>query len=438
MVGRARERPGEPLRLRTSTSTGTAGGAAARHGADAGARRPLRARARGGRARASAATAARSRVRYFDHELPGVAALARRPAARGGRGARGSDELAYHRRRLRPTCPAPPPPTASASPRRHRDKELLASAAGARCWREEPAVAAARRRRVIAAINADPDALRRAARARRTTAWRTGATAGARARLPPLLRHQHPGRPARRGPSRCSRTRHALVLRLVARGRGRRAARRPPRRPARSRGVPRTAARRRRRRPGSWSRRSSSRARRCRATGRSPARPATTSSNRVVGLFVDPAARGAADRRLRRVHRRDRPTTRDRGRAAKQQHRPATSCSAATSTASPACSPTVCERHRRHRDHTRHELRDALRELRRRLPGVPHLRAAAGRAGRRPTDRALHRRGHRARATRARPDVDADAARRSSASCSRCDDRRRPSEPELVACASSS
>ena len=119
------------------------------------------------------------------------------------------------------------------------------------------------------------------------------------ARLPPLLRHQHAGRPAHRG-------------RAGLRGHPRARARagcadgvldglridhpdglRDPRRTSSGCATHGPGAR------GSSSRRSSSPASSCRPTGRSPARPATTSSNRVDGLFVDPAGEARADRALR-------------------------------------------------------------------------------------------------------------------------------------------
>ena len=182
---------------------------------------------------------------------------------------------------------------------------------------------------------------------------------GARARLPALLRHQHPGRPARGGRARLRRYARAGAA-LARRRRARRRARRPPRRAARPASVPAAPARRPRRRPGSSSRRSCSR--------RAPARDVAGRRHHRLRL---PAPRRRAVRRSRRARSRSPRCT-------------------ASSPASPTTTPSVvyekkhqvmrgalgsdvnrltallvevCERHRRHRDYTRHELHEAVREL---------------------------------------------------------------------------
>ena len=118
-----------------------------------------------------------------------------------------------------------------------------------------------------------------------------------------------------------------------------RPAHRPPRRPAAIRRPTSAAAARSRGAPHrqerncgtSWPRRSSSPARSCRATGRSPARPATTSSPRRTALRR-PGGRGAADRAVPAAHRRA-----DRLRAMVVARRSARSCRRACSPARSTC-----------------------------------------------------------------------------------------------------
>ena len=113
--------------------------------------------------------------------------------------------------------------------------------------------------------------------------------------LPPLLRDRRPGRRARRAAARLRRRARAPAGAGRGRARRRRPAR-PHRRPRRSEDLSRSACRRRSAatsRSICSSRKSSGRARRCGRPGRSPAPPATSSSQALAGLFVDPASEAA-------------------------------------------------------------------------------------------------------------------------------------------------
>ena len=130
---------------------------------------------------------------------------------------------------------------------------------------------------------------------------------------------------------------------------------------------------------GSWSRRSSSAGEALPRRGRSPARPATTSSTWSAGCSsTRPARRAMTDayRRFTGERRRLRASIVRGGQAARSCRRRWPP----TSTGSPGCWPTSCEGHRRYRDFTRRELRDGLREV---LAAFPvyrtYVRAERGR-----------------------------------------------------------
>ena len=127
------------------------------------------------------------------------------------------------------------------------------------------------------------------------------------ARLPALLRHQHPGRPAHGG--RAGLRRHPRPGARAGCGRACSTA---------SASTIRTACATRRstssgcatrpRRPGSWSRRSSSRASRCRESWPVDGTTGYDFLNRVGGLFVDPAGEEPLTDLYAELHRRDAPT----------------------------------------------------------------------------------------------------------------------------------
>ena len=165
VVGRARERPVQPLRRLLRRRLGPARGQAAQHGAAARARRPLRPGARGGRAHARAARAAR-----FTRPLPRARAARWRPARSttllaAAAGALRLRRAGLPRRRLRRACRRPPRRTARAVRRAPPRQGGAAAAARRGCCDEQPERGRGRRRRGRRAINADPDAPRRAARA---------------------------------------------------------------------------------------------------------------------------------------------------------------------------------------------------------------------------------------------------------------------------------
>ena len=384
-----------------------------------------------GELRARARRRPRFAVRYYDHRLPVAPRVARRRCwPTRPRRAR--------LRRARPSSPTPSARLPPAPPHRPRQRSPSATATrrccGARwrgCSASEPDVAAA----VDAEVGAAQRRRRPPRRAARAPELPPRLLAHGRrgARLPPLLRHRrpwsacasrttdgvrrHPRAGARAG---CAtgvvdglRIDHPDGLRDPAR-------------------LPRAAARGRARRAGSWSRRSSSRARSC---------PPTWPVDGTTGYdFLQPrrrpvrrpGGRGAADRRSTPSSpattadvRRGRRATAKRwccSDAAGRRRQPADRAAGracASATAGTATTPA-------------HELREALRELLASLPRLPHLRA--GRGGRRraePTSAASAAAVGRGRAPPARP-------RRPSCSSSSADllllrRRRRRRERELGA-----
>ena len=131
----------------------------------------------------------------------------------------------------------------------------------------------------------------------RPPALRAGRLAARRLRpeLPPVLRDQHPGRAARRGPGDLRRDPRPGAA-AGARRRRRRAADRPPRRPGRPEGLPGAAGRGRPAAGGRSSRRSSSPARTCRTPGRPRGRRATTPSPRWTACSSTRPARRRSPR----------------------------------------------------------------------------------------------------------------------------------------------
>ena len=113
---------------------------------------------------------------------------------------------------------------------------------------------------------------------------------------------------------------HELVLGWLDRGRARRSAHRPPRRPARPRGYLRRLDRRPGPRPGSWWRRSSNRGEQLPQTWPVAGTTGYDFPNRVRGLFVDPAGEAPLSDAYTALHRRsidydevvdEKPSTRD-------------------------------------------------------------------------------------------------------------------------------
>ena len=262
MVGRARERPVVAVRRLLRRRLGPARGEAAQHRAAADPRRPLRPGARGGASSRSSATA-----RRFTRPLP-------RPRCCRWRPGRSTGLLAGRRRRAPATTSSTSWPRASGrlpAGDAHRpgqrwpsatatSRSCAASSPG--CSTSDPATSAARRRRGgrRSTPTSTPSTRLLERQNYRLAYWRTAgasSTTGASSTSTPS--------------SACgSRTTqvfadtHELVLRLAgATGVRRRPAHRPPRRPARPRAVPRPAGARPPAACGSWSRRSSSRARSC-------------------------------------------------------------------------------------------------------------------------------------------------------------------------------
>ena len=183
---------------------GPARGEAAQHGAAADPRRPLRPRARRGRAHARARRRPRSRSatsttcsRWRPASLDGLLAAA---AARAG------DPTTSAFVADAPTA-ACPPATRTDRPsvaERHRDTEVLRAPARPAARRASPTVARRARRR--GRRRSTPTSTRLDALLERPELPpRPLAHRRARARLPPLLRHQHARRPAGRGPRRLRR-----------------------------------------------------------------------------------------------------------------------------------------------------------------------------------------------------------------------------------------
>ena len=278
VVGRARERPVEPLRRATSTSTGTrprrgcATWCCCRSSATTTAACSRR------RAAARRATAARFVVRYHEHACRSRPRSLGRPAGAAAAGAAGSDELAFIADALGAPAAAPRPPTAAAPRGATATRRSLRAQLAAPAARATPRGRRGRRRRGRRELNARPGRARRAARAPelppRLLARGRAATSATAASSTSTRWSACASRT-----SASSRDTHALVLALAARAAcvdG--AAHRPSRRPARSRAA--TSARLREARAGRLDRgREDPRAAAssCRATGRSTAPPATTS-----------------------------------------------------------------------------------------------------------------------------------------------------------------
>ena len=206
-----------------------------------------------------------------------------------------------------------------------------------------------------------------------------------RARLPPVLRH----RLARRAAQRTRRVfvdSHELVLRLVLEGAGRRAARRPRRRSARSRRLPRAAAIAR---AGRVDRR---------REDPPPGRDAAVVADRRHDGLRLPRARGRSARSTRAVlpssKRRTATspaTSVDYAQVSMDARRQALVDSLDTDLERlVAILVRVCEHRRRWRDFTRTELRDALAEAHRPRSGAYRTYVRPGYAGhRQTTDRRL-------------------------------------------------
>ena len=262
---------------------------------------------------------------------------------------------------------------------RHRPRERRrAGTATRRCCaassrgsvEEQPEVAAARRR----GGRRDQRRPRRARRAARAPELPARVLAHRRpgARLPAVLRHQHPGRPARRGRAGVRATPTRWCSRWLTEGviDGLRVDH-----PDGLRDPEEYLERLRDAAPEAWI---------VVEKILEPGEPlprvwpvaGTTGYdflNRVGGLFVDPGGRGAADRPLRRAHRRERRLRRRW--CARRSCWSCGSCWRSDVNRLAELFLEVCERHRRHRDYTRHELRQAIARGGRLLPGLPHLRA---------------------------------------------------------------
>ena len=399
VAGRAGERPGVAATPATSTSTGTPVKPELRgQGAAADPRRPVRQRA-GERASSGSPTSDGAlrrpllRPRAAGRAARPTAAILGQPAAttlveRARRGARRTSlELPEHPDRASTTCPPRTETDPAQVAERNREKEVIkrrlaaladASPDGARRHR--------RRRRATFNGNAGrPAQLRRARRAARRAGLPAGVLAGGGRgdQLPPLLRHQRPGRHPHGATRRSSTATHALIFAPAGRGQGRPAcASTTPTacatRPSYFRRLqeqlrPGAAARPARRRPAAGAalaggrrpplRRASAERRTAawplyvvaekilgartsalpRRLGGRTAPPATTSSTPVNGLFVDRAQpRGASTQHLRAASPATRPTSRELvydAQAADHAGRrwPASStCSPTSSTGSPS------------------------------------------------------------------------------------------------------
>ena len=285
VVGRARERAVERYAAYFDVDWDPPETQAAQHRAAAGPRRPLRPGARGGRhraragrrhLRASATTTTPARSRPGRSTLPLAMAAARSGSRRAG--LPGPRRLGRCRRR--------PPPTRSA---------CATGTATRRCssdrWpacAEDPDVAAAVDA-AVAELNADVDALDVLARAPELPA---GLLAHGRARSSTTAASSTstPWPACASRTSRSSPTPTPWSSRWLAEGVLDGCASTTPTGCATPRATC-TGCGPRPRRRGSWSRRSSSRARRCRRRGRSTARPATTSSTGSAACSSTPAAR---------------------------------------------------------------------------------------------------------------------------------------------------
>ena len=404
VVGRAGERPVEPLRRLLRRRLGPAAGAAAQHGAAA---RSWATTTAGCWRRASCSSCARRRP--LRDPLPraphaGGAALARRRCSPAAARRCGSTELAFiadalgqlparHRHRPR-----------RASPRRHRDKEVLARPAGPALRRAARGGRGASTRRSPRSTPTPTGSTR--CSSARTTGWPSGApparssTTGASSTSTPWSACAWRTSGSSPTPTRWSSAGCATGVLDGLRIDHPDGLRDPER-------VLRAAARRRARRPGSWSRRSSSRA---------SALPRVLAGRRDHRLRLpEPrrrpvrrsGRRGAADRALRRASPARRADWHDDGareeaagpgRAAGERRQPAGRAlprRSASATAATATTPaTSCAQ--------------ALARGGRLLPRLPHLRAGRDRARSASEDRALRRRGDRGRAGAAGPTSTAD------------------------------
>ncbi len=335
VAGRPRERPELALRAGLRHRLAPAQAGAREQGAAADPRRLVR---RGARAAGDRARVRRRRVlasRYFDHAAADRAGHLRPHSRRRRRRAARGDR---HRERRRAssssassprsgTCPAATAQTPELLAERDREKEVIKRrlAALTRARRRavlahvERAVGGVQRRRTASrAASTALDALL-SAQAYRLAYWRVAAEEINYRRFFDInelaaIRMEDPAVFERA---------HAFAFELLARGLRRRLPHRSRRRPVRSRRLPASGCRRARARCGRtlYSRRSAAlprrrkdpraSTRRCRS-GRSKARPATTSWSMLNGLFVDERNERALNERLRAVHAAARALPRDR------------------------------------------------------------------------------------------------------------------------------
>ena len=407
----------------TSTSTGIRPSPAAQHGAAAHPGRPLRPGAGGRRAAAGRAGTGRFEIHYHEHRMPVAPRSLDTLLAEAARRC-GSPDLAFiadafgaapARHRHRPREHRPPAPRQGGA-RRPARPPLRGAARGGR-GRGRGGGGDQRRSRP------------------RSTSCSSARTTGSPSGAPPA-RSSTTGASSTSTPwsacawrtSGCSPTPTPWCSRWLDDGvlDGLRIDH--PGRPARPRGVPRAAARRRPRRPGSWWRRSWSRASRCRETGRWRARPATTSSNRVGGLFVDPAGEEPLTGLYARADGRERRLA-----GAGAARRSCWSCGELLASDVNRLAEVfleVCERHRRHRDYTRFELREALREVVACFPVYrTYVRAEAGEVSER---RPALRRARRSRPPRPTARTSPPTCSTSSATSCCCEIRAASAESELV------